>query len=150
MENNQYAVSTPIESSTGEPELYKRGTGYGVDSSRINGNDVLEVYEKANQCVAGCREGKGPYLIECVTFRKSGHHVNDPGQYLPEDKVEFYKKNDPVVLGKKMLRENLNTCDDDIAKLEEKVGKGLDIALAFAQNSKEMPESKFLSFIENY
>ena len=150
MENNQYAVSTPIESSTGEPELYKRGIGYGVESFRINGNDVLEVYEKAKKCVTGCREGNGPYLIECVTFRKSGHHVNDPGQYLPEDKVEYYKKNDPVVLGKKMLKESLNTSDDELAQLEEKVGKVLEKALAFAQKSKEMPVGEFLSFIKNY
>ena len=112
MENNQYAVSTPLEESTGEPELYKRGIGYGVDSKRINGNDVLEVYETARESALKCREDKGPFLIECVTFRKSGHHVNDPGQYLPEEKVEYYKKNDPLVLGKLILKKHLNTGEE--------------------------------------
>jgi acetoin:2,6-dichlorophenolindophenol oxidoreductase subunit alpha len=74
IENNQYAVSTPIENSTGEPELYKRGAGYGVKSSRIDGNDVMEVYETALEYATECRKGNGPFLIE----HRFSHHVKFP------------------------------------------------------------------------
>ena len=131
IENNQYAVSTPIEASTGEPELYKRGAGFGIDSYRIDGNNVLEIYNKAKTCVSQCREGNGPCLIECVTFRKSGHHVNDPGQYLPKEKVEFYKKHDPLDIGKEILFKyaNINekTIHDPQYKLYLKGGEILKI-----------------------
>ncbi len=150
MENNQYAVSTPIEESTGEPELYKRGIGYGVESIRINGNDVLEVYEMTHERALKCREGNGPFLIECVTFRKSGHHVNDPGQYLPEEKVEFYKNNDPLVLGKKILKNQLDPIEEELAEIESEVNMELEQALDYARKSKEMTESDFLTFIDNY
>lgn len=150
MENNQYAVSTPIEESTGEPELFKRGIGYGVDSIRINGNDVLEVYETTLERSQKCRMGKGPFLVECVTFRKSGHHVNDPGQYLPKEKLEFYEKNDPLILGKAMLKEHLGEDNTAIAELEEQVTEELAGALAYAKKSSELTEADFLSFIENY
>jgi len=150
MENNQYAVSTPIESSTGEPELYKRGIGYGVKSFRINGNNVLEVYEKANECVTQCNDGNGPFLIECVTFRKSGHHVNDPGHYLPAEKVEYYKRNDPLTLGKKMLKKLLDIDHNVIRELERKVNRKLENAFEFARTSDELSTGEFLTFIENY
>jgi acetoin:2,6-dichlorophenolindophenol oxidoreductase subunit alpha len=99
IENNQYAVSTPIEDSTGEADLYKRGIGFGVESVRIDGNDVLEVHETAKSFFERCRNNEGPFLMECITFRKSGHHINDPGLYLPKDKVEYYEQHDPLKIG---------------------------------------------------
>jgi len=78
IENNQYAASTPIEQSTAETELYKRGIGYGVKSIRVNGNDVVEVYDKTMEFSEACRNRNCPCLIEALTYRKSAHHVNDP------------------------------------------------------------------------
>jgi len=150
LENNQYAAATPVESTTGEPELYKRGLGYGVKSFRIDGNKVLEVYEKTNDCAAGCRKGEGPFLIECVTFRKSGHHVNDPGNYMPEDKVEYYAKHDPLLLGKASLEQHPGIDPEAIAALEESVETALEEALEFAKNSEVMSVSEFMAFINDY
>ncbi|MBN2814958.1 MAG: thiamine pyrophosphate-dependent dehydrogenase E1 component subunit alpha [Bacteroidales bacterium] len=149
IENNQYAVSTPIEDSTGETQLYKRGIGFGVESVRIDGNDVLQVYETAKAFVDRCRKGEGPFLIEAVTFRKSGHHVNDPGLYLPKEKVEYYEKHDPLKIGAEYLR-NAGLSDEQLAELQDKVMKEIKVAVDFAVKGEEMSKEEFLNFVEGY
>jgi pyruvate dehydrogenase E1 component alpha subunit len=150
LENNQYAASTPVESTTAEPELYKRGLGFAVLGYRIDGNNVLEVYERTRDCVAGCREGEGPFLLECLTFRKSGHHVNDPGQYMPADKVKHFARHDPLILGKKYLEKHPDIESNDISVLEESIEKALHRAMDFAKSSEAMSVPEFLTFIKDY
>ncbi len=87
LENNQYAVASPIEEMTRVTDLYQRGLAYGVPSSVVDGNDVLAVYEKMQAAVATCRQGQGPVLIEAKTYRHGGHHVNDPGLYMPKEQA---------------------------------------------------------------
>lgn len=150
IENNQYAVSTPIEESTGEAELYKRGIGFGVESIRIDGNDVLEVYQAAESYAARCRQGEGPFLMECLTFRKSGHHINDPGLYLPKEKVDYYNEYDPLIIGKKYLTERANLTEDQISEIESMALKEIKAAVEFAIQSPEMSEETFLKLVEEY
>jgi len=150
LENNQYAAATPVEETTGEPDLYKRGTGYGVQSSRVDGNEVLEVFEKIQECVTECRNGKGPFLVECLTFRKSGHHVNDPGQYMPADKVDYYAKHDPLILGRESLEQHQDIDIESISVLEKNVEKELEKALEFAKKSEVLSVSEFMTFINDY
>ncbi len=150
IENNQYAVSTPIEQSTAETELYKRGIGFGVKSERVNGNDMLEVYETAKKYVEACKNGEGPFLMECLTFRKAGHHINDPGLYLPKDKVDYYALNDPLKIGVKYLKDLAGLTDDKIALIESLSLDEIKAAVEFAMASPEMSASKFLKFVEEY
>ncbi len=98
IENNQYAVSTRIEESTRETDLYKRGIALGVESHLVDGNDPIAVHELMQDAVAKCRRGEGPIVIEARTYRHMGHHVNDPGKYMPADKLAYYKERDPVDL----------------------------------------------------
>ena len=149
IENNQYAVSTSIEESTGETELYKRGIGFGVESVRIDGNDVIEVYETANSFADRCRNDEGPFLMECVTFRKSGHHINDPGLYLPKDKVEFYKKHDPLNVGGEYLKKG-GINDEKIKMIQNDVLDEIKSAVDFALKAEEMTNEEFLNFVEGY
>jgi len=150
VENNQYAVSTPISQATRETELYKRGTGLGVESFSVDGNDVLEVYEKAKESVNKCRKGKGPVLMEAVTFRHGGHHVNDPGLYLSKDRLEYYKSKDPVSLGKKYLIDRGKATEQEIKAIESSVEHEMDEAVAFAKKSPEMTVDEFLKMVEVY
>jgi pyruvate dehydrogenase E1 component alpha subunit len=150
LENNQYAAATPVESTTREPELYKRGLGFAVRGFRVDGNQVLEVYEQASACVAACRKGEGPFLIECVTYRKSGHHVNDPGQYMPADRVAYYETHDPLLLGREMLEQNPEIDNSAISELEKSVEDALEDALEFAKKSEAMTIAEFMAFINDY
>ncbi len=150
IENNQFAVSTPIEDSTGETELYKRGIGFGLESVRLDGNDVLKVYEIAKSFVERCKNGEGPFLMECITFRKGGHHINDPGLYLPKEKVDYYKLHDPLLIGKKHLIELAGLSENEIVEIGKLVMTEIKAAIDFAIKSPEMSKENFLKFVEEY
>lgn len=150
VENNQYAVSTPIAESSRETDLYKRGTSLGVISSKIDGNNIFEVFEKTQEAVKLCREGKGPVLIEAVTFRHSGHHVNDPGLYLPKEKLDYYMSKDPINYGRKYLIETGGFREEEVKKIESEVEKEIEDGIEFAKESPEMTDKEFLQFVEGY
>ena len=149
IENNQYAVSTPVEETTGEPELFKRGIGFGVESIRIDGNDMLKVYETAEGFIDRMRKDEGPFLMECMTFRKSGHHINDPGLYMPKEKLEHYEKHDPLAIGRAYLAK-AKLFEEKIKSVEDLVLKEIREAVKTAINSEEMTGEEFLEFVKEY
>jgi acetoin:2,6-dichlorophenolindophenol oxidoreductase subunit alpha len=144
VENNQYAVSTTVQEASREPELYRRAAGYGVEGKRIDGNHVLVVYETTAEYVRRCREGKGPFVIEAMTYRHSGHHVNDPGTYMPEDQKEHYRKIDPCRRGRQFLVELGGASSEEVAAIEAEVERAMDEAVVFAQESPETDVQEFL------
>ncbi len=150
IENNQYAVSTPIEQSTREPRLYRRGEGYGVESHRIDGNDVLEVYQSTRDAVAKCRSGKGPILLEGVTYRHAGHHVNDPGAYMPKEQVEYYMAKDPCVVGRRYLMEEGGATEAEVDEIEQQVEQEMEAAVEFAKASPKPSLDSFLNEVQVY
>lgn len=150
VENNHYAVSTPIEKSTREPDIYKRGSGYGIESFSIDGNDVLEVYERAKESVGACRAGRGPILMEAKTYRYGGHHVNDPGLYMPKERLDYYQSRDPVAIGRSYLSTQGGAAEDEIRAIEQSVERTFEEAVAFAKASPEMTVGEFMALVEAY
>jgi len=150
LENNHYAVSTPIEQTSRGADLYRRAEGYLVNSDSVDGNDVLKVYEKAKAAVKLCREGKGPALIECKTYRHGGHHVNDPGLYMPREKLDYYKTRDPVTLGRKFLLELGQVNETEIKAIEQAAEEAIEQAIEFAQSSPELTREEFNHLVETY
>jgi len=150
VENNQYAVSTPIEQSTREPDIYKRGAGYGVESFPVDGNDVLAVYERAKESAEACRTGRGPILMEAKTYRYGGHHVNDPGLYMPKERLDHYQSRDPVAIGRSYLVKQGGASEDEIGAIEQSVERTFEEAVAFAKASPEMTVEEFTAIAEAY
>ena len=148
LENNQYAVSSPIEEMSRIPDLYKRAEGYGVPAYPVDGNDVLAVYENTKNAIETCRKGKGPVMIEAKTYRHGGHHVNDPGLYMPRDKLEYYKSKDPVDIGRKYLLEETKCTEQEAAAIEQQAQQAMEEAIEFAKNSPEPSVEKFLEEVE--
>lgn len=149
IENNQYAVSTPVEQATREPDLYRRGQAFKVASQQVDGNDVLIVYEAAEEAARKCREGLGPALIEARTFRHGGHHVNDPGTYMPRERLDYYKSRDPIDCGRRSLLAG-GIPEEEVRGLESGVEQMLEEAIEFAKNSPEMQAEEFRVFVEAY
>ena len=150
VENNQYAVSTPISEATRDTELYKRGEAIGVESYRVDGNDPIEVYEVTSKAIETCRKGKGPVMIEAVTYRHAGHHVNDPGAYMPEDQLEYYKGIDPIIRGRKALKDMAGLSDAEIDAIDQEVYDEYEEALEFAKESDEVTVEEFHEFSMGY
>ena len=149
LENNQYAVSSPVEEMSREPNLFKRGEGYGVESHQVDGNDVLEVYEKTCEAIDTCRLGKGPVLLEAKTYRHSGHHVNDPGTYMPKERLEYYRARDPIKITRSNLIEHARCTDQEVDAIEQQIHNQMDDAIEFAKNSNQPSVEAFLKEIEN-
>ena len=143
LENNQYAVSTPIRDSARIEHLSDRAAGYGMPGVTVDGNDPILVYEAMQEPLQRARAGEGPSLIECMTFRHGGHHVNDPGTYLPADELERWKAHDPLIV----LRERLAAAGVDeaaIAEVDERVERLIEEAVAFATASASPSVEEFL------
>ncbi|MFT3673364.1 thiamine pyrophosphate-dependent dehydrogenase E1 component subunit alpha [Aestuariivirga sp.] len=150
VENNHYAVSTRIEESTRDTDLYKRGLAIGVESYQVDGNDPLAVYELTRMAVEKCREGKGPILIEAKTFRHMGHHVNDPGKYMPAEELAAWKAKDPVDRARSALTEMTGIDAAQIDAIEEEIRKEFEDAVEFSKNSREITLDEFQQFIAAY
>jgi pyruvate dehydrogenase E1 component alpha subunit len=150
LENNDYAVSTSVAETSRTCDLYRRAEGYCVKATAVDGNDVLAVYEKAKEAVRDCRSRNGPVLIEAKTYRHGGHHVNDPGTYMPEEKLEYFKSRDPVKLGRQYLLDQAGLSEKEIAVIEAEVEKEMGEAIEFAKNSPEPSVEEFLEEIAWY
>lgn len=96
VENNQWAYSTHVSKHMVCEEIAQRGEAYGIPGIRIDGNDVLTVYETTLQAVARARAGEGPTLIECLTMRMRGHSEQDNAPYVPQEMLEEWGKKDPI------------------------------------------------------
>ncbi len=150
VENNQYAVSTKIEESTREVDLYKRGLAIGVESYQVDGNDSLAVYNMTKDAVEKCRRGEGPILIEAKTYRHMGHHVNDPGKYMPADRLAYYKERDPVDRARAALTEMSGIDQSEIDAIENEIRLEFEAAVEFSKASGEVTIADFREFAAAY
>jgi TPP-dependent pyruvate/acetoin dehydrogenase alpha subunit len=144
LENNQYAVSTPIRDSARVEHLSERAAAYGMPGLTVDGNDAVAVHDAMEEPIRRARAGDGPSLVECMTYRHGGHHVNDPGLYLPKDELEHWKARDPLIL----LREQLARAgvpEAEITAVEERVERVMDEAVDFATASGNPSVEEFLA-----
>jgi TPP-dependent pyruvate/acetoin dehydrogenase alpha subunit len=147
IENNQYAVSTPINEVSRSEDLYPRAAGYGAEAYKVDGQDVLKVYEAMLKAIDICKKNQGPVVIEALTFRHAGHHVNDPGKYMPEDKLEYYRKHDPVPICLEYMKKS-GISAEEISEIENQVDQEMKKAIELAMNSPEPDLERFLSEVE--
>ncbi|MDK2901741.1 MAG: acetoin:2,6-dichlorophenolindophenol oxidoreductase subunit alpha [Thermosediminibacterales bacterium] len=136
IENNLYGISVSVKRVTNVENLSVRAQAYGIKGVTIDGNDVLKVYETIKEAVEFAREGGGPTLIECKTYRIKGHHVGDPAtQYRTREEEEFWKERCPILRLKKYLIEKSVLTEKDIQELENEVIQEIKEAVKFAKNS---------------
>ena len=129
IENNQYAYSTPVSKQANIQDLAQRAAAYGISSAVVDGNDVLAVYEATQKAREICLQDKGPFLMECKTFRIKGHaEHDDPSKYISKEVFEEWKKKDPVDRYANFLLEKQTVSDSDIKKMEEEIEWKLELA----------------------
>jgi len=115
-QNNQYAISTPISRQTASESIAIKAEAYGIEGKRIDGNDVVEVYQTVKQAVEKARNGDGPTLIEAVTYRLAAHSTaDDPSRYRNNEEVEVWRKHDPLKLCQQLL-EKMGLWDEEREK----------------------------------
>jgi pyruvate dehydrogenase E1 component alpha subunit len=123
-ENNGWAISVPVTKQCGVKELARRGAGFGIPSIRVDGNDILAMIVASNEAVKHARSGKGPYLIEAVTYRMSLHTTaDDPKVYRKDDEVKAWEAKCPIARFEKYLKAKGVLKDEDFARIAEECEK---------------------------
>jgi pyruvate dehydrogenase E1 component alpha subunit len=126
-ENNLYSTHLPIDEIRVNRDIYQLGEPFGVRSLVLDGNSVLEVYEKAQDAVEYCRSGKGPVLLECKTYRQRGHvgpDDNIQGSHTdirPESEVEEWLQKDPIKRLERYMLENSVADSEELSKIQAAV-----------------------------
>lgn len=152
VENNQYAMGTAVGRSSAETEFYRRGTAFRIPGMKVNGMDVLEVRQAAEIAFKHVREGRGPVLMECETYRYRGHSMSDPAKYRTREEVQDMKDHkDPIEGLKKILMEQGNT-EDELKAIDKDIRKVVSEAADFAENSPEPEPSELYTdvLVEEY
>jgi TPP-dependent pyruvate/acetoin dehydrogenase alpha subunit len=132
-ENNQYAELTHVSTHlAGEVHGYARG--HAMAGAVVDGNDVLAVRAAADEAVARARAGKGPTLLEAMTYRWSGHYVGDPQSYRDQEEVAAWRDRDPIaLLGERLAGE---TGEEALAALAEEVRATVEAAARRAEGGR--------------
>jgi len=135
--NNQFGMGTSLERHSAQTDLHKRGEGYGVPGLRADGMDVGDTYEVLSEAIERVRSGRTPVLVEAVTYRFAGHSMADPEEYRSRDDVKQWREqHDPIETFAAKLE------DVDLQALDEAIGKRIDAAVEFAEESDfPTPES---------
>jgi pyruvate dehydrogenase E1 component alpha subunit len=129
--NNQFGMGTALERHAAQPDLHKRGEGYGVPGLRCDGMDVGDTYEVLSEAIERVRSERTPVLVEAVTYRFAGHSMADPEEYREKDDVKRWREeHDPI-------RNFAAKLDDvDLEALDEQATKTIEAAVEFAEESE--------------
>ena len=132
-ENNLYSISTRVERQAAVPSVAERMRAYDLPAVVVDGNDVVAVTLAVEAAVARARDGQGPTLVECLTYRQGGHKRDDPATYRPTEEVQMWLRRDPVV----RMRAALDKAGlaDKATTAEQAATETIDDAVAFAEAS---------------
>jgi pyruvate dehydrogenase E1 component alpha subunit len=133
--NNQYAYSTPLSGQMACTNVADRGPAYNMPAEIVDGNDVLAVHEATKRALQHARSGKGPYLLECKTFRMTGHSAHDSADYVPRGLFDEWGKLDPIHQLEARMLKNGWAEQEELDQLRTRVRSEVDEALAWAEQS---------------
>jgi len=134
-ENNLYAITVSVARSLPIKDIADRAVSYGIPGKIVDGMSVLAVYKGVKEAVARAREGKGPSLIECKTYRFKGHWVGDPIVYRTDEEVEKWRKKDPILNFRKSLLKQGVFTEIGLDNIKNQAEEEIEEAVNFAKNS---------------
>jgi pyruvate dehydrogenase E1 component alpha subunit len=131
--NNQYAYSTPLHLQMACANVADKGPSYNMPAEVVDGNDVFAVYEATERALAHCRVGLGPYMLECKTFRMTGHSAHDGADYVPKGLFEEWGKLDPIVRLEARMLENGWATRAELDAIRAGILREIDDAVQWAE-----------------
>lgn len=136
-ENNHYQIGTEIHRHTAAPEIYRHGSAYGIPGRRVDGMDVLAVHQATQEALKQVRDGNGPFLLECETYRYRGHSMADAGAYRSSLEVAELKARDPLLNFRVRAIEAGWLDEATCARIDSEVEAAVRDAVAHAESSPE-------------
>ncbi len=131
--NNQYAYSTPLERQMAVENVADRAPAYGLPGEIVDGNDILAVWDVTKRAIDRARTGQGPTLIECKTFRMTGHSAHDDAGYVPPELFEFWEERDPIKRFERFLTQRGVVSTSDIEDIQKRINQEIDEAIQIAE-----------------
>lgn len=144
-ENNLYGMGTSVERASAVSEIRQKAEGYLIPNSRVNGMDVIQVYEAAQKAIETVRTNKAPYFLEIETYRFRGHSMGDPERYRTSDEVKRWQnQEDPIGIYHKYLLDKKIASTEELDGLEKTAEQEVQEAVQFAESSPEpLPEDLY-------
>lgn len=140
-ENNLYGASTHQSKVMKVKNVADRASSYGIPGKVVNGNDIFSVYEATKEAILRAREGDGPTLLECKTYRRGGHSRSDACKYRQKEEEKVWLAKDPIFRAKEKLLKMQVLTEEKVKEIEEKVKEEIEDAIAYARNSPS-PEAE--------
>jgi len=148
VQNNGWAISVPRKKQSAAASFAARGEGFGVPAELVDGNDILAVYDAMNRAVERARSGKGPTLIETLTYRMGAHTTaDDPTRYRSSAEIEAWQHKDPITRFQKFLlaRDLLN--ESAIARMLADIEEEINEAVKIAESMPAMAPDSFFDYM---
>jgi pyruvate dehydrogenase E1 component alpha subunit len=143
IENNRYAMGTAVLRSSAQTDFSKRGLSFNIPGTQVDGMDVRAVKAAAEAALAWCRAGKGPMILEMMTYRYRGHSMSDPAKYRTKEEVDKVRsEHDPIEQVRKRLLDKKWATEDDLKKIDQSVRATVNEAAEFATQDAEPDPSE--------
>jgi pyruvate dehydrogenase E1 component subunit alpha len=138
IENNRYAMGTSITRASAEVNLSRRGLSFNIPGVQVDGMDVRAVKAAGAEAAEWCRSGKGPYILEMLTYRYRGHSMSDPAKYRTREEVEEVRTHhDPIDMARARILEKKIAKEDELKKIDAQVRDLISEAAEFATHDPE-------------
>ncbi|RBI87670.1 pyruvate dehydrogenase (acetyl-transferring) E1 component subunit alpha [Rhodosalinus halophilus] len=142
IENNQYAMGTSVQRATKSPDFWERGAAYGIPGESVDGMDVLAVKAAGEKAVKHARAGKGPYILEVMTYRYRGHSMSDPAKYRTREEVQKMREERDAIEHVRKLLLDAGAKEDDLKAIDKEIKEIVNEAADFARESPEPDPSE--------
>lgn len=142
IENNRYSMGTAQHRATAARDFSKAGSPWNLPGEQVDGMDVMAVKAAGQKAVAHCRAGKGPYLLEVLTYRYRGHSMSDPAKYRTREEVQDVRERNDCIEHARAALLGMGATEDQIKAIEAEVREIVQAAAQFSQDSPEPPESE--------
>ena len=148
IENNRYAMGTAITRASAEVNLSRRGVSFNIPGEQVDGMDVRAVKAAADKAAAWCRAGKGPYILEMLTYRYRGHSMSDPAKYRTREEVDKVRTTaDPIEMARHRILEKKFANEAGLKKIDAQVRDLINEAAEFATHDPEPDVSELYTDI---
>ncbi|HET9618477.1 MAG TPA: pyruvate dehydrogenase (acetyl-transferring) E1 component subunit alpha [Pseudolabrys sp.] len=138
IENNRYAMGTSIARASAQIDLSKRGLSFNIPGEQVDGMDVRAVKAAGEKAAKWCRDGKGPFILEMMTYRYRGHSMSDPAKYRTREEVEKVRTtHDPIDMARHRILENKIAKEEELKKIDAEVRDLINEAAEFATHDPE-------------
>jgi len=138
IENNRYAMGTSIERASATTNLSQRGLSFAIPGEQVDGMDVRAVKAAGDRVVKWAREGRGPYILEMMTYRYRGHSMSDPAKYRSREEVDKVREErDPIERSRVRIMENRMASEDDLKAIDRQIREIVNASAEFAQSDPE-------------